>query len=108
MNLSKSKYLFIDFDGVIVDSNLFKEKAIQKAIYSLFGDNLHCRKAINYFGEFAGIGRKEKLSIFFEKKQIAKILKVYNQNCIYFLSEASPTCGFINFIELVKIKHLSK
>lgn len=104
MNLSKSKYLFIDFDGVIVDSNFFKEKAIEMAIINLFGNNLNSRKAINYFNEFAGIGREKKLSVFFDAAEIEKILNVYNQNCISFLSNVSPTVGFIKFIETIKKK----
>ena len=52
----KFENLFIDFDGVIVDSNTFKEKAIEKSILELFGNNDYYKKAISYFNEFAGIG----------------------------------------------------
>ena len=37
--LHKCKNIFIDFDGVIVDSNKFKEKAIEKSIFKLSGNN---------------------------------------------------------------------
>ena len=36
INLEKSKKIFIDFDGVVVDSNKFKEHAIEESIYKLF------------------------------------------------------------------------
>ena len=70
MNLSKSKYLFIDFDGVVVDSNFFKEKAIEKAILTLFGDDLTIddivwegeRMSVKKMSELAGIDHIEKNS----------------------------------------------
>ena len=35
--LNNSKKIFLDFDGVIVDSNKFKERSIEKAIFKLLG-----------------------------------------------------------------------
>ena len=107
MNLEKSKFLFIDFDGVIVNSNKFKEQAIEESILNLFGENSNNRRAIDYFNEFAGIGRVKKLSIFFQKKDVSKILKIYNKNCANFLSQAVPTVGFEEFINFVKSEYPS-
>ena len=39
IELQRCKKLFIDFDGVIVDSNKFKELAIKKSVYELMGKN---------------------------------------------------------------------
>ena len=33
------KNIFVDFDGVIIDSNKLKESAIENSILELFGDN---------------------------------------------------------------------
>ena len=42
IKLDNCKLIFIDFDGVIVDSNGFKEKAIKKSIFKIKGkDNFH-------------------------------------------------------------------
>ncbi len=65
--LHKCKNIFIDFDGVIVDSNKFKEEAIEKSIFKLFGNNKKSKEAVIYFNANAGISRKEKLSKFFDE-----------------------------------------
>ena len=60
INLEKSKKIFIDFDGVVVDSNKFKENAIEESIYKLFKKNEKILQD-NYFNSNAGISRKETL-----------------------------------------------
>ena len=67
INLEKCNKVFIDFDGVIVDSNKFKELAIEKSIYKIIGRNNKSIEAINYFNINAGISREIKLSLFFKK-----------------------------------------
>ena len=37
--LKRCNKIYIDFDGVVVDSNGFKEKAIKETINELFGIN---------------------------------------------------------------------
>ena len=44
-NLEICKKIFIDFDGVIVDSNKFKEIAIEKSIYDAIGINKKSKEA---------------------------------------------------------------
>ena len=68
-NFRRVKKIFIDFDGVIVDSNQFKETAIEKSIIKLLGKNRKTKEAINYFNVNAGIARNLKLSKFFKKEQ---------------------------------------
>ena len=46
MILDKSKKMFIDFDGVVLDSNYFKEKAIRLSIFKIGSINLF--KVFNY------------------------------------------------------------
>ena len=40
INFVNCKNIFIDFDGVIVNSNEFKEKAIEESISKLFDKDL--------------------------------------------------------------------
>ena len=47
--LNNSKKIFLDFDGVIVDSNKFKEKSIKKSIFKLLGKNEKTINAVNFF-----------------------------------------------------------
>ena len=61
VNLGTCKKIFIDFDGVIVDSNKFKEIAIEKSIYDATGINRKSKEALDYFNKFAGVSRKIKL-----------------------------------------------
>ena len=37
INFEKCEKIFIDFDGVIVDSNQFKELAIERSIFKVIG-----------------------------------------------------------------------
>ncbi len=97
--------IFLDFDGVIVDSNKFKEKAIEKSIFKLLGKNEKTINAINFFNINAGISRNLKLSKFFNQDDVNKILKIYNDECYYFFSKATPTDGLQEFLETIKINH---
>ncbi|MAR84916.1 MAG: hypothetical protein CL869_01810 [Cytophagia bacterium] len=90
--------IFIDFDGVILDSNKFKEEAIENVIFDLFGKYDYNRKAIKYFNEFAGIGRKKKLLKFFNEDEVVNILNLYNSKCKNYLTHAKPTIGFKDFL----------
>ena len=87
--LENSKKIFIDFDGVIVDSNKFKELEIEKSIFKVIGKNEYSIKAINYFNINAGISRKVKLSLFFSEDIVNKILKLYSAECKRFFFKGS-------------------
>ncbi len=98
------KKLFFDFDGVIVDSNKFKEKAIFESIQQTNILNFDTSKAILFFNQNAGIGRRKKLSKFFNKETVDEILFHYSEKCLKFFSKARPTPGCKEFISLVKKK----
>ena len=102
IELGKCKKLFLDFDGVIVDSNKFKELAIEKSIFKLFGINKRNIKAINYFNENAGISRKIKLNKFYDDQQVLKIIELYNKECQKFFFKAKPSNGLEAFIAYLK------
>ena len=97
--------IFLDFDGVIVDSNNFKEKAIEKSIFMLLGKNKKTINAINFFNINAGISRESKLSKFFNQEEVSKILKIYARECYDFFSKALPTEGLREFLENIRINY---
>ena len=94
--------IFIDFDGVIVDSNKFKEKAIEKSIFAITGRNQKSIDAINYFNINAGISRHKKLSKFFNLDDVSAIMKIYSKECIKFFTIKTPTTGLDEFLDYIK------
>lgn len=105
IELDKCKKLFIDFDGVIVNSNRFKELAIGRSIRKLIGINKKSLEAINYFNINAGISRREKLSLYFNNSIVNEVLNLYSQECKQFFIEARPTQGLKKFLEYLKSNH---
>lgn len=101
----KCQKLFIDFDGVIVDSNLFKELAIEQSIFRILGKNERNINAINYFNKNAGMAREKKLSRFFEHDEVLKIMTIYSAECHQFFLKATPTVGLKNFLVMIKEKN---
>ena len=91
IEFDKCRKLFIDFDGVIVDSNKFKELAIKRSIYKLMGKNKISTDAINYFNINAGVSRFKKLSLFYKNEDIKNILDLYSEQCRLFFMKASQT-----------------
>ena len=81
IELERCEKLFIDFDGVIVDSNNFKELAIKKSVFEVMGENKMSIEAINYFNINAGVSRFKKLSLFYNDEIVKKILSSYSEQC---------------------------
>ena len=94
--------LFIDFDGVIVDSNLIKEKLISQSINYIDNENEINDYAIDYFNKNAGIDRIKKLEKFYEKEMVEKIAANYSKNFREIIPKLKPTKCFIEFIEYFK------
>ena len=105
LNFDKINKIFIDFDGVIVDSNKFKENAIENSICKLFNKNEYIINAINYFNLNAGVARKKKLLLFFKDEEVSKIMKIYSQDCKEFFNSAYPSKGLEDFLKYIKRKH---
>ena len=103
-NFVEMKKIFLDFDGVIVDSNKFKEKAIKKSIYELFGKNEKTIEAVDFFNKNAGISRNFKLSKFFKEGDVTQILRFYSKECYKFFSKAAPALGLRQFLGAIKTK----
>lgn len=102
IKLDNCKLIFIDFDGVIVDSNNFKEVAIKKSIYDEMGKNKRSNEALKYFNKFAGVSRKIKLSKFFNNDDSYRILKKYSFLCENFFNKEIPTIGLIEFLDYIE------
>ena len=102
--VGKVKKVFLDFDGVIVDSNEFKESAIENSIIKLFGKNTQTLRAINFFNVNAGISRQIKLSAFFTEDNVSKILKLYGEECHEFFSKANPAEGLREFLQTIRFQ----
>ena len=105
INFENCKNIFIDFDGVIVNSNEFKEKAIEESISKLFGIDKKSIEAINYFNINAGLSRKYKLLKFYNENQVSQIMKLYAQECKNFFLKVNPTLGFEEFVKYIKKNH---
>lgn len=105
IQLREVKKIFIDFDGVIVDSNKFKESAIKNSVYKLLGESKKNIEAVRYFNINAGISREKKLSLFFNSEEVSRIMKLYAKECNQFFSKATPTRGFKTFVEYIKYNH---
>ena len=105
IQLREVKKIFIDFDGVTVDSNKFKESAIKNSVYKLLGKSKKNIQAIRYFNINAGISREKKLSLFFNSEEVSRIMKLYAKECNQFFSKATPTRGFKTFVEYIKNYH---
>ena len=103
--LNKCRNIFIDFDGVVVDSNKFKEKAIEESIFKIAGRNQKSIDAIDYFNKNAGISRHKKLSIFFSSCDVIEIMKIYTIECNKFFAFTTPTIGLNTFLEYIKSKN---
>ena len=98
------KKIFFDFDGVIVDSNFFKEKAIKESVQKQNLEKRISNDAISFFNENAGLGRKQKLLKFFNEGIVDEILFEYSEKCLRYFSKAIPTKGCFDFLYLLKKK----
>ena len=102
LNFLNTKIFFIDFDGVIVDSNNLKEVSIKESVYEIVGNNRKSNQALKFFNENAGIPRNQKLSLFFSNKDKDKIMNLYSSKCHEFYSIKKPTIGTDEFLSFYK------
>jgi phosphoglycolate phosphatase-like HAD superfamily hydrolase len=92
------KKIFIDFDGVISDTNSLKEKNIKKAYKYVFGNSNN--DFFEFFTKNNGVPRELKLNQYFNSPVIEeKILKKYfslNKN----LLDAKVSSGFLDYLKI--------
>ncbi|ABX09216.1 HAD family hydrolase [Prochlorococcus marinus] len=101
-SVSNCAKLFVDFDGVLVDSNRFKEDAIHQSIKEVAGNTILAKEAIDYFNEYAGISRKVKLRKYFKMGDVDLIMQSYGKKCREFFVNSKSTSGSIDFLKRVK------
>jgi len=101
----KTAKIFIDFDGVLVDSNKYKEIAIEKSIKFYEKDIVKIKKSVDFFNANAGLARKGKLKKFFDQKKVDNIMDKYSDYCKKYLLKASLTIGSKEFISKISESH---
>ena len=101
-------YIF-DCDGVILDSNQLKIKAMKQALYDSLGENDKISECLDYFKTNFGTSRFNHINVFVteilvlpvcERKSIYNdILSSYSSKCkkLYLMAELTP--GFLDFIQ---------
>ena len=96
--MSHNQKIFIDFDGVVCDTNTLKERNISEAYKYVFGN--YNKKFVEFFTKNNGIPRELKLNCYFNSDVIEnKILKKYsilNQT----LLNVGLSAGFKEFLRI--------
>ncbi len=102
LNFSKYSNIFIDCDGVIIDSNLIKERNISQVLNKYLSKE-KISDCLSYFNTNPGIPREKKLERFIQsKKQLNSILSEYNQINLQSLKDATLVDGIVKFLENMK------
>tara|TARA_B100001287_G_C22678810_1_gene529169 strand:+ start:2085 stop:2729 length:645 start_codon:yes stop_codon:yes gene_type:complete len=99
-SFSKYECFIFDFDGVILDSNLLKEAAIEKAS-KIYKDDPCYQDFLNYFKKNNGITREKKIYKFFSKPNSKEILKNYSLLLKDSLFQAKLIDGIESFLKKV-------
>ena len=101
------KNIILDFDGVILDSNFIKEKAISE-ISNKFLDDIKSKEFINYFISNNGLPREIKIKKYFnDEKRYSEVLKCYNNILDIELQDAKFTASFDLFLKKLYFYNLS-
>lgn len=79
IELDQYRTIFFDFDGVLIDSNVIKEKNISQATTNCFGQSDRNLEFITYFNSLPGLPREAKISKFFGPSDSEKLLKAYQE-----------------------------
>lgn len=99
LNLSRYNHVILDFDGVVIDSNFIKEKAISK-VANNFLDKILAVEFIEYFTKNNGIPREIKIDKFFANIDISQnVLNQYNEILKTELIKACFTKNFELFLK---------
>jgi phosphoglycolate phosphatase-like HAD superfamily hydrolase len=105
LNFSKYSNIFIDCDGVIIDSNHIKEKNISTVLKKhLSKENLS--DCLSFFNANPGIPREKKLEKFILSEDLLKrVLEEYNQLNLQSLKDATLVDGVVDFLKQMKEKN---
>jgi len=101
VDFSAYQNVILDFDGVILDSNLVKEKAIRKVANSFLG-NAESEEFVNFFISNNGLPREIKIKKFVSDNVIFKeFLNSYNAILSRKLKKARLTTNAIPFLKML-------
>ncbi|MDC0289931.1 HAD family hydrolase [bacterium] len=102
--MNRRKNIFIDFDGVISDTNTLKEKNINEAYKYIFGE--YNSEFVDFFTRNNGVPREIKLKQYFDSPKVeGQILKQYfllNEN----LLDANLASGFLDYLKINNESHI--
>ena len=101
IDFNKFNEIILDFDGVILDSNHIKEKAITEAS-NKYLDLESGRKFVQYFVENNGVPREIKISNYFDKNISSFVLREYSDNVRIHINKAKFTKGLNIFLKRLK------
>jgi phosphoglycolate phosphatase-like HAD superfamily hydrolase len=96
--------IIFDFDGVVVDSNLIKEKCISEASKKFCEKNYHLQ-FVEYFVRNNGIPREVKINNYFPKSNATQILEKYNRYLSKQLDDVQLTKGLMSLIVFLNSCH---
>jgi phosphoglycolate phosphatase-like HAD superfamily hydrolase len=106
-------YIF-DCDGVILDSNQLKVDAMEKALFTVFNDNVGINNCVNYFKNNFGKSRFHHIDVFLsvylsvaeqgKEKARKEVLSAFSLMCKELYLDAELTPGFIEFISSLQGK----
>lgn len=96
--MNKTKKIFIDFDGVICDTNRLKENNIKEAYKYVFGH--YNDDFVHFFTSNNGLPREMKLSKYFNAPNLEKkiLTKYYSLNKN--LLSAKLNDGFLDYLKI--------
>ncbi len=101
-------YIF-DCDGVILDSNQLKIKAMKQALYKCLGEHEKISECLDYFKNNFGTSRFNHVNVFVSEilalpirereKTYSELLSHYSDQCKKLYLKAELTPGVLEFIE---------
>jgi phosphoglycolate phosphatase len=95
--------IFIDCDGVILDSNHIKEANISQVLTKYLA-NETLSECLEYFNSNPGIPREKKLSKYIQSEHILnKILDEYNKLNLNSLQNAKLVDGVLDFLNAMRL-----
>lgn len=105
LDLLKYSNIFIDCDGVIIDSNYIKENNIATVLTKhLSKENL--LECLYFFNANPGIPREKKLKKFiFSQDKLKCVLEEYNELNLQSLKDANLVDGVSDFLKCMKEKN---
>jgi phosphoglycolate phosphatase-like HAD superfamily hydrolase len=101
----KYSNIFIDCDGVVIDSNRIKEDNISKVLKKYLSKDLF-NDCLSYFNSNPGMPREKKLSKFiFSENLLNCILDEYNKLNLESLKNSRLVDGVIDFLKVMRTEN---